>query len=97
MKYKLICAGLLMAGMSGAAQANFLSDEWKNFRTHPRLEKAYQLFKKQQYGEAKKLLEEILPRNLKVHSNDSEVACARELVLRFDFNFSLRTYLMHLF
>ncbi|MBM5573144.1 hypothetical protein [Deefgea sp. CFH1-16] len=52
-------AWLLLLGVSPMAEANWFGDEWREFRSYPRMEKAYQRLAKGDYAGAHQLLEEV--------------------------------------
>ncbi|QLI82606.1 tetratricopeptide repeat protein [Chitinibacter fontanus] len=56
----VLLSSLLLAGLATPAQASWLGDEWRNFRTYPRLNKAYELYRKNDLAGARPLVEEVV-------------------------------------
>ncbi|WP_273429976.1 tetratricopeptide repeat protein [Chitinibacter tainanensis] len=56
----VLLSSLLLAGLATPVQASWLGDEWRNFRTYPRLNKAYELYRKNDLAGARPLVEEVV-------------------------------------
>ena len=67
--------GLAILVLSNTAQANWLTDEWRAFRTHPRLNNAYEQFKKGDMVASRKMLDEV--KRIDPNNRDAQVLYAQ--------------------